>query len=1034
VRRDWLDLHALADAGAAAADRDARALGPGVRETLLAGADRLADVSPHLAARCYRQAPAAWVRFGRDGFARWLALGEELARPDAAGPQGALTFFDVPPARLGPGGLETAAAWCALAGDVSRASRHLAVAFLTGSVGVLGREDAGARLRAWAAAGLWLHEAHGWRGAFLAQAFFGRGATALGLLPPHLFRPWAEVGLALGGARRESAFFAALPAGLDGWAGEEQAGFLRLVGALAAAGPRPALAFHDALPPALAGLDPETRATVLGVLGTLAPALAPLLAEVAPLMGALVLAVPPARRGEALAHVGALARTAPEAAVAALRSLPRVHEEAAPAAVRRWFETGLAVAAENAHAGRAYFALESATGLRVLRSASTAALLAETSGVWRKFARMLCGEDLAVAGLPETSLRPPLETHPGEARIGLPERVDLLPTHEENARIYRLLAAAGAGRRAFGTYADEAVLAEVRASGLLEDLFLLADGVRIHHRLAAAYPGLAADARWAGRRLLARWAREEEPTSGMVLDALLAFVLAGGEVGEGPPWLAADGARAVARLVGPLARPGASARDSLGVARALLAVLALPPGAGAARPGAETGDALLDGLVEIVADAGDDAPLGAPATTGTGATATDGEPGGTERLGLELGPQADAPGSGGHAPSLDELRRLLAAGATITQSAGGGDDAPGLPVTDLAGKLPPAERDALRRLLEHARRGTRRRPGPGSEATEDGRVFCYDEWDDPIGDYRSRWCRLREVDLAGDGGEFFSRALGDYAQLIPRVRRQFERLRPEMYRTIRGLEDGEDFDLNAVVDARSEARARRPPSPKLYRTRLREARDVATLFLLDMSASTDEPLDRSGRRIIDVTKEALVVMAEALDALGDAYAVYGFSGEGRAQVEFYPVKAFAEPLGPAVRARIGGIGPRRSTRMGTALRHALTKLATVGARSRHLILLSDGFPQDIDYGDDRRSHAYGIRDTAMALREVEAARVTPFCITVDPAGHDYLRAMCDGARYVVIEDVAALPRELPKIYQRVVRPGSGPAGTGHAVR
>ena len=99
----------------------------------------------------------------------------------------------------------------------------------------------------------------------------------------------------------------------------------------------------------------------------------------------------------------------------------------------------------------------------------------------------------------------------------------------------------------------------------------------------------------------------------------------------------------------------------------------------------------------------------------------------------------------------------------------------------------------------------------------------------------------------------------------------------------------------------------------------------------------------------------------------------------------------------------------------------MRKLGGVAARSKHLILLSDGFPQDHDYGDDRRSHVYGIRDTAVALREADAAGITSFCITVDRAGHDYLREMCDADRYLVIDDIAALPRELPKIYRRVVR-------------
>jgi nitric oxide reductase NorD protein len=175
------------------------------------------------------------------------------------------------------------------------------------------------------------------------------------------------------------------------------------------------------------------------------------------------------------------------------------------------------------------------------------------------------------------------------------------------------------------------------------------------------------------------------------------------------------------------------------------------------------------------------------------------------------------------------------------------------------------------------------------------------------------------------------------------------------------------------------------------------------------------------RRIIDMTKETLVIMAEALEEIGDAYAIYGFSGHGRDRVEMYRVKSFSETLNATVKGRLGGMEPKRSTRMGTALRHAVEKLAGVTARSKHLFLLSDGFPQDYDYGQDRRSNVYGIRDTAVALREAEAAGVTPFCITVDKAGHDYLRQMCDESRYMVIEDITALPRELPKIYQRVVR-------------
>jgi nitric oxide reductase activation protein len=280
---------------------------------------------------------------------------------------------------------------------------------------------------------------------------------------------------------------------------------------------------------------------------------------------------------------------------------------------------------------------------------------------------------------------------------------------------------------------------------------------------------------------------------------------------------------------------------------------------------------------------------------------------------------------------------------------------------------------------------------------------------------------VREVELPGDSGLAFDRALARHAALVPEVRRHFLRLRPERYRRVHGLEDGEVIDLNAVVDARVQRRAGQPASAKLYATRRREERDVATLFLLDLSASTDETAPDTADRIIDIAKDSLVIMASALEEIGDLYAIYGFSGQGRDNVEVYPVKAFTERLTPAVQSRIGGLEPRGSTRIGTALRHALTKMANVMAPSRHLVLLSDGFPQDLDYGSDRQSHVYGIRDTAVALREVQSAGVRPFCITVDLAGHDYLREMCSPEHYLVIEAVSDLPGELPKIYQRLVR-------------
>lgn len=309
--------------------------------------------------------------------------------------------------------------------------------------------------------------------------------------------------------------------------------------------------------------------------------------------------------------------------------------------------------------------------------------------------------------------------------------------------------------------------------------------------------------------------------------------------------------------------------------------------------------------------------------------------------------------------------------------------------------------------------------------------YLYDEWDYEIEDYRPRWCELREVPLLGDEGAFFARTVATYAPLIPQIKQEFQRLRPRRYRQVKGVEEGEEIDLDSLVAARVDMLAGVAPSSKLYAARQLIERDVAVLFLLDVSASTAARVPgettpgtlsagRKDRRIIDVIKESVVLLAIALEEIGDMYAIYGFSSSGRYDVSVYPVKSFQEALATAIQGRIGGLTPRGSTRMGTAVRHATRKLKEVRSRVKLLVLLSDGDPEDTGYGKPVVPPRYGLRDTMMALREAERSGILSFCLTVDQGGHDYLREMCAPSRYLVIGDITTLPTELPKIYQRYI--------------
>ena len=186
---------------------------------------------------------------------------------------------------------------------------------------------------------------------------------------------------------------------------------------------------------------------------------------------------------------------------------------------------------------------------------------------------------------------------------------------------------------------------------------------------------------------------------------------------------------------------------------------------------------------------------------------------------------------------------------------------------------------------------------------------------------------------------------------------------------------------------------------------------------MDLSASTRESVSGFEKSIIEVEKQALVLMSEALEVLGDRYGIFGFSGRGREMVSFDVFKDFNEPLGEIVRGRIGAMTYRMENRDGAAIRHATQRLLEVDARTRLLVLLSDGKP--LDCGCDLYQSTYAQSDTKMALREARNSKVHPFCITVDPAGEDYLPHMYGDVRYVVIDTVEELPERLPALYRKL---------------
>ncbi len=283
----------------------------------------------------------------------------------------------------------------------------------------------------------------------------------------------------------------------------------------------------------------------------------------------------------------------------------------------------------------------------------------------------------------------------------------------------------------------------------------------------------------------------------------------------------------------------------------------------------------------------------------------------------------------------------------------------------------------------------------------------YDEWDYKRGGYKKGWCTLFEHDMYPGDKPFVGRTLKRYSGYVTVLRKKFELLKRER-RLQRRQKDGDEIDFDAAVACFVDGRAGASPCENIYNRTDRQERSIAVLFLLDMSGSTRGWVNQA-------EKESLVLMIEALETLGDLYAVYGFSGMTRNRCDLYRVKGFNERYNDIVKSRIAGITTKDYTRMGPFIRHSSSLLKIVEARTRLLITLSDGKPEDWDgYKGD-----YGVEDTRKALIEARMQGIHPFCITIDHEAQTYLPHMFGRAGYVFIDDVRKLPSRITEIYQRL---------------
>ncbi len=769
-----------------------------------------------------------------------------------------------------------------------------------------------------------------------------------------------------------------------------------------------------------------------------------------------------------------LCRRFPGLGLAALPTVESLLEEGSPEGLARFLEEALTLAGRSEVVARSFLLRESRAGQHAWDNQRDGLPLQAVARTLQFYAESHVGEHIEVRAA--TDLPPGMGMPPGAIaitdgrRIFLVPRLDRFDDPEANFRLYKVATAHEVGRIEFGTFdldphgvpgldPIDVERPEVDADGnpvlvfasrfedqaLAQRLILFAEDLRVDACLRREYPGLARDIEEMARvERLDRPDIDELEGPEQLLELLARRLWYGEALPDGDVWRRF---RESAWLLEALRHPGAGVQDSAGAAARLYRLLGgegepgdVPepppeqPGGGVSigvlrrgDEGDEEGDGSAGDGPSIVLDPEGVMDDGAGGGPDGGAGGPHDPRGGDSRSGDGAATGTTRPFHGGVVPDVEDAsQKALEQRAARIQRA---LDARGIPASlreimnalELDPEL--SDRALEQSIIDGFREGLRRsdkdaRPRLRQGEADTGAVLHrYPEWDEQIGDYRPRWTTVWERRAEGNAGAFVDAVLAEHGPMVSQLRREFQMLRPTGLGRERRARDGEELDLDALVADLVDRRVGLPADGRVYQRRRYSTRDVAVAFLVDLSASTRESVGESGKSVIEVEKEALVLMCEALEALGDRYGIFGFSGRGRQMVTFDVFKDFGERYGGDVKGRIGAMTYRMENRDGAAIRHATRRLMDVDARSRLLILLSDGKP--LDCGCDLYQASYAQADTRTALREARAQRIHPFCITVDPQGEDYLKEMYGAVRYAVIDSVTALPSRLPAIYRRL---------------
>ena len=330
----------------------------------------------------------------------------------------------------------------------------------------------------------------------------------------------------------------------------------------------------------------------------------------------------------------------------------------------------------------------------------------------------------------------------------------------------------------------------------------------------------------------------------------------------------------------------------------------------------------------------------------------------------------------------------------------------------------PAPEEALALHTEGVRRSRRQEPTAhaqpmnGAPEIELGR-YVYPEWDRRLERLRPDWCTVIEKLPAwtpeSSGAAVPAPAWAPIALPLRRARRigRTRRLRRQW--------EGDELDLNAAIDVWVDRKLHRSSEPRLFMRAGRDPCTTSILVLLDLSESTNDAIDGTPFSLLDIEKQAALLLADSMAPGSDRVAIDGFSSNTRAEVHYHRLLDFGAPLEPVARAMVGAAPGRYSTRIGAALRHAVERVREEPSDRRAILLVTDGAPSDVDVPDPRDL----IEDARMSVLEARRAGVHCHGLAVDPQADDYVRRIFGTRDHSIIANPHSLSKQLQRVCIRL---------------